>query len=744
MASSGTTPAPANLVTIDVTKDLDSLSDFRSLISSQGKAIVTLADELAQFSGKPVASAAAAGLTVLSLDLQASLPTWKAGVVSFSLKPEAKCTITIANKGEPLPVSLKVDSPNTTDVQLAADPTKVYVNIDFDFDISGDASGSGTTGFGLTISGKASGSAKTSLSFCQPVDAATDTIAAIKQALSQIVFPTAPNSLDRMVPGSSTRMSFDGTLNAQVDASYGLGDYKLSAPSAALVQQSVSKAWQSLALPDAEVKVGASASVKYAHADHFGIVATKQDNNKAFVYLVRSRSDEFDESLGFMIGVKTQGVSVSLDSTRVQQTVQSVTGSAILAGSVARAIAQPVNKLETTATSKLNAWIADANGNVGLSIAGAEQTKRLGLFNYQVDLTQATTVALSWTALLSSSLVSLQTVPGFMLLPGSGVSNQLKKSTTLQFNFFNFYKYTNQSDFFSKCTSELGSDGSVHITFDIGIESAVTSNNANDEIRMYFTTTATGDTKGDVSKAEIDLNIEISERGDPKGAVQIPKILQALNLPSLNGAITAMNLYAKSSSGALGLTAVLKAAAYGRLAYSAYSGNKPPVNQTLDAWNWDAIRDATVSFMDNLNFLANWTYTDWCLFDSYCISGGPDAAPDRRKSLAWHAVPGSFFAKDPARQMYVSNFMVASTGGMNFFEDLVRLSGDQDNVTTDEQVNAVRQRLAAIMKNDLNIDYSKPLAAAILSQISHSGVQMIVSLAEASDKSTFTATLTVL
>jgi hypothetical protein len=736
-------PATGQPITIDVIKDLDNLSDLKSLISAQGKAIFTLAGQLAQYAGQPVSTAAAAGLTVLDLDLQASLPTWKAGVASFSLKPEAKCTIAIGNQGESLPVALKLDSTDTTDVQLTANPVKTYINIDLDFHISGNASGSGTTGFGLTISGKASGSANTSVSFCQAVDSTTETVAALKQALSQVVFPTAPNSIGRMAAGSSSKMSFHGTLNAKVDASYGLGDYKLSAPSAALVQQSVGKAWQNLTLPSAEVKMGASASVKYAHTDHFGIVATKQDDNTAFVYLVRSSSDEFDETVGFTAGVTTNGVSLSLDSTKVQQTVQSITGSAALASSVANAVAQPVNNLETAATAKLNAWIADANGNVGLSIAGSQQTSRLGLFNYQVDLTQASAVAASWGALLSSSLASLQAVSGFTLLPGSGVSARLKKSTTLQFNFFNLYKYTNQSDFFNNCTSELGSDGTIQITFDIGIEGTVTSNNATDKIRLYFSGTSTEDTDGDVSKAEIDLNVEMSEKGDRAGAVTMTKILQALNLPSLGGAITAMNLYAQSNPGTLGLTAVLKPSAYSRLAYSPYSGNKPPVDQTLDARNWDAIRDATVRVISDLDFLSAWTYADWSLFDSYCLSGSPGSAPDRRKPMPSNAVPGSFFAKDPARQLYISSFMVASAGGMNFFEDLATLASDLNSAVTDDQLKAVQQHLVAIVKSDLNIDYSRPIAAAILSQASYSGVQTTVTTAQASDKSTFTTTLTV-
>ena len=56
MASAGTAPATTGTaITIDVTKDLDSLSDLKNLISSQGKAIFTLADQLSQYAGQPMA-----------------------------------------------------------------------------------------------------------------------------------------------------------------------------------------------------------------------------------------------------------------------------------------------------------------------------------------------------------------------------------------------------------------------------------------------------------------------------------------------------------------------------------------------------------------------------------------------------------------------------------------------------------------------------------------------------------------
>ena len=78
---------------------------------------------------------------------------------------------------------------------------------------------------------------------------------------------------------------------------------------------------------------------------------------------------------------------------------------------------------------------------------------------------------------------------------------------------------------------------------------------------------------------------------------------------------------------------------------------------------------------------------------------------------------------------------------MNLFEDLVTLSKDLSNATTIDQWNAILKQLVSIIQGDANIDYAKPLAAAVLAQAAQQGSQLTASTAEAPDASTFTATL---
>jgi len=125
-----------------------------------------------------------------------------------------------------------------------------------------------------------------------------------------------------MTPGSSCRMNFDGKLNCSVDATYGIADHKLSAPSAGLVVKSILKAWSLTG----SVKVSATASVKYAHTDHFGLVVEKQDADTALLYLVRSAQDEFGESVGVTVGISSPCVSTTLDPTLASKAAQDLTG----------------------------------------------------------------------------------------------------------------------------------------------------------------------------------------------------------------------------------------------------------------------------------------------------------------------------------------------------------------------------------------------------------------------------------
>jgi len=710
-------------IAIDVT-DLASSADLKSLISPPSNAVMQLESLLGQYAGRPVSSAV--GRYAVNLALTAS-PSWKtASGIAFSLKPEAKCSVTIAKKADPCKVALQVDSADTTDVQLPPADGMTYVNIDLDFDITGAVSGSGTVG-SVGISGKASGSAATTVSFSQPVPSDTETAEALKLAFSSLVFPTAPDSALRMTPGSSCRMNFDGKLNCSVDATYGIADHKLSAPSAGLVVKSILKAWSLTG----SVKVSATASVKYAHTDHFGLVVEKQDADTALLYLVRSAQDEFGESVGVTVGISSPCVSTTLDPTLASKAAQDLTGSAALSQKVGSAVTQGATDFNNTATAQLKKWASSDKADMGLSFGLDQQKGRTALFNFKVDLTHADLAQQSWKSLLAGDIAEAMSLNGFALMAGSGVAEQLKHAATLQFHFFNLFSWSNQQDFFDNSYVELEADNTIRICSDIGIEDKVTTKQALDKMSFHFTAFATEDTKEDVSKAEIDLHFELSEKGDSGEAVVLAKVLGMIDQAGMQSTIDQMSGYAPNHpKGTLGLSAILKPSAYRRLTYSPYAGNKPPVDQTEDNQNWNAIHDAAVSLM-GLDFVQACTYSDWGRFNSKCNTGSEDQTPNRRH------------IGDLDDLTQLAYFFVASADGMNLFEDLATLAADIDDVTTIDQWNKILQRVTSIVKGDANIDYAKPIAAAVLAQAAGDGAQTSVSTAQGKDDSTFTATVTI-
>jgi hypothetical protein len=738
----GISTAPATpSITIDVIKDLESRSDLQKLISPDGNARFNLGSELAKFAGEPVSKAA--GQFAASPTLTAS-PQWTAGPVKFSLTPTAKCTVKIAAKGEDLETAMEIsDTAKTQNVQLTPADETTYINIDLDFGLAGNVSGKGTA-YGLTISGKAAGSATTTLSFCQPVPSNTETVAALKQAFSAIVFPTSPDgALSRMATGSSCRMTFQGSLSWELDLSYGIAPYKLSAPSAGLLRQAFEKAAQNLTPPSASIKAGVTAAVKYLHTDTFGLIVKKQDDQTAQLYLTRASADEKSASIGVTVGVSATPASVKVDTKVLQQAVHDVTKNAAVATKVANTVAPKINDLESAARSKL---MKDWNEDAGISVALDKQTKRTVLFHYGVDLTNADLAKETWNDLLTSKIADATKINGFTLLPGSGVEEQLKQSTTLQLHFFNLFKLSDVTDFFDNCTAELEANGTIRIISDIGVENLVTKNSSGGTVRIHFSGTTTEDLKGALNTAEIDLNIEISEKGDAKAATMLDGLVDFLNQPALDSAVDAMNAYAKGKpSGTLEVVGVLHPSAYGRLKFSPFTGGiggKPDTDQSLDRLNWNVIHAAVETLMGrDAPSVGPWTYDQWGLFNSYCNTSRPDSLPDRRRVGPFTAIPSEFWKGNTPQLVW--GFLNATARGMNLFEDLVTLAKDVASATTAAQWKIIQEDVALIAKSDIDVDYSRPTAAALLRQAAAGGAQVTVTTAQAHDGSSFTTTLTI-
>jgi hypothetical protein len=736
--------APSPSISIDVSKDLTSASALQSMLSGQQNAIFQIVGELRTYAAQPIKAAAAAKASA-SVSLT-NAANWKtSNGIGFSLTPAAKCSIRVDNVSETFAVAMNIESTDPKNTQnISAGPTAgvVYVNIDLDFSIQGSASGSGTFS-GVGVAGKASGSVAATLSFCQPVADSLSTADAIKTAFQQLIFPLDPLCTKNMQSGTVAKVAFDGTINCELDLTYGLGDYKFAAPDLTSLQQSLGNVVQ-LKSPSVEVNVGVKGSITYAHTDHFALIANKTSNTVAMLYLVRSSEDDAGVSIGLTAGITTTAASVTVDSSKLQAATMDVTGSSAIASRVASAASQPINSLQTSLNGKLKNWASDVTGNVGLTVGLSRQRGHTALFVFQVDLTTADLAKESWAALVGGSVARALLLQGFTLEPGSGVADSLKRISTIQFQFFNFFSFKQVTDYFSNGYTELGKDGTIRIFRDLGQEQLQTTKEALQQFRIYFEATATQGTSGSISQAAVNLCIELSEKGNSKYATALANVVGFLpGSAAVNSAQEGMiRFVAGKPAGTLDLKITFKSSAYQKLSCSPYSGNTPPpLPQQQDQDNWKAIQAATEALDPDANFVSNLNYKAWMIFnlDSY-DQVGSTKTPDRRQLGNWKAVPSSFFTPYGPDAL-VAFFLQASQGFMNLCDQMRTLAGGVPDVQSSKQWSDLLNFLTSIVTKDIYIDYAKPTAGALLELCSEGGAQVSSSLAEAQDSSSLTCTV---
>ncbi len=745
-------PKPSG-ITIDVTKDLKKPSDLAALFAGQAAAIFHVGSEIARYAGQPVRSAVSS--TPAKLTLQGD-PNWKTkSGIAFSLKADASCTIAIGNTSTKFPMAMNVDSKETTNVVAGPTAEMVYINIELDFDIKGTLAGGGNVS-GVGIAGKASGSRSATLAYCQPVSAELETADAVKAAFDGLLFPFQPDCALNMPVGSIGKVNFDGTLDCELDITYGLGNYKLSAQELGAAQSSVKVAWDKLTPPSLVANAGAKASLTYKHTDHFGVIVQKLDANTALVYLVRSADDETEQSLGVSVGISATAVSCKVDPAQLKNAVKEITkgGSPKLQSEVASLVPD----LQTSLVGKANTWLSSHKEDAGLMLSLSQQSGRTVLYAFKVDLSHGVSQDLarqSWTALMSGDLRQALQIGGFKLQPGSGVADSLKRSSCIQFHFFNLFQLTTTSDFFKNSVTKLAPDGSIRVFVDLGQESQFSIRSASETATIHFMATATEDTKGDnYQKAEVDLYIELSETNKPKEASRIANSIGSIANPAIQAAQQKMATFvANHGSKKLALITIFKPSAYQKLACSAYTvdtnGNAhpPALPQKQDENNWEVFQASVKRLMTDLSgAVAELKYDDWKLWNvssNYQIGDVPDDhhVPDRRSVGDYMAAGQNLFSD---RWPTYRPFLLASTGFMNLCDDLHSLAAITAQVSTPTNWGSLIATLQKWVQSDVDPDWSKPALGALLDLCSVGATASSVSIdfQTAKDNSCFTCTLT--
>ncbi len=743
----GATSKPDAII-LDVTKDLDKTSDLGNFFSGQMPAIFSFGMEIAKFAGQPVRNAA--GSKPVKLGVQGE-PKWTlpSGVIC-SLSVGANCTIAISDTSEKFPMAKSVDSKDTMDVVSGPMLGMVYINIDLDFDITNTLSGSGTAG-SIGIAGKASGSKTTTLSYSQPVSAELETRAALKAAFEGLLFPFEPECALRMPVGTVGKVNFDGTLSCELDVTYGLASYKLSAQDFGAAQNSVKVAGDKLTPPSLCINAGAKASFTYKHADHFGVLVQKVDANTAMLYLVRSANDETGQSVGPDVGISATTVTGTVDPAQLKETVKKVTGGG--SPKLDSEIASVAGDLETALVGKANTWISSHKEDAGLTLSLSQQQGRTVLFAFKVDLSSAASQGLakqSWTALMKGDLRQSLQIGGFTLQPGSGMADTLKRACCIQLHFFNLFQLSQTKDFFKNSSIQLAPDGSLRVFTDLGKESDFSVTSVSETAMIHFVATATDDAmSGDYQKAEVDLYIELSETNKPGEANRIANSVGSIasNATVQSAQQKMTGFVAKHGSKKLALTTIFKPTAYQKLACSPYNGSHPAaLPQEQDKNNWVVFQTSVRRVIPDLSeTVAGLTYDNWMLWNvraNYQPDDVPDGShvPDRRN--VGNYVPAGQDLFSDHWQAY-QPFLLASGGFMNLCDDLHSLAAIAGQVSTPANWQKLIDTLQKWVHSDVDPDWSKPALSALL-YLCNTGTagNVTTDFQTAKDNACFTCTLT--
>jgi len=743
-------PAPAATpFTIDVTKDLQDTSHLVSLLKGNLKPIFEVGSELARFGKQPVSAATKAQPAKITIKAPGQWTTRTKTPIVFDLSLTANCQISISDKSCKLNIAKSIDSDATEDGCVGPTSGITYVNIDMDFHLQGDANASGSSGT-ASITGKATGSEVTTYSFSYPAKSNTETLAAVKEAFSNLVIPFEPNCALVMPNGAVCRLNFDATLGFELDATYGITSYQFSAPWVDAVNLSMEK----LSLPQGKLDAGLSASFGYTHSDHFGMIVKRLGASSAELDVIRSAENETVGSGGITVGISSAGtVNATINPQALTQLSGAVDNITRIHGSGAK-VAKVAGDVQSSLVSKTNTWLSTHKGDAGLMVSLSRQKKRASLYKFTVDLTKADLAKQSWSALADADWRQAMNIGGMKLLPGSGVDNELKRSVGVSLHFFNLFKATTTDVYFQKSLVEIGPDGNPRFLFDVGEESDVETKKAMHKCRFHFVATAIPD-GNTVTKGDVDLCIELCETDKPNEAHKIALSIGSLG-PVVKDTQDAMTQFsAANKNSTLNLVTTFKKSAYQRLTCSPYIKDKPPDDQQEDKKNFEAFVEACRS-IEQFVWLQAISYDQWAKFNKYCNgiidSGGdplPGASPSRRGFGPVGAVPDSFFNNWHASEEQIKAFYPDCASFMNLCDDLHTLAGlvaQLDEQQTMTAWNNVLKFITHLVKGDAAlVDIGEPVASALMARCAGPAVPGAVvstQLNPSADKKSFTCTLT--
>jgi hypothetical protein len=616
----------------------------------------------------------------------------------------------VAQKSTAFKLAKAIDSSDSTDITGQPPAGSVYINVEIDFDIQGNLSASGSaSGFG--IAGKASGKGAATFTYCHPVSGTTETKAAILDAFTRLKFPFQPDSVTAMAVGAISNVKFVGSFGLELDLSYGLGSYTVTAPGLSSVKTSLQFGAERFTPSTLDIETGIKAAFAYTHAENYEAIVRRDSATKGSLFLSRSSRDDTSESIGVQIGVsKCTAANLNSDPTQLAAAINSVTSTG---GEQAATI---WNDVQATAVAKGSSWLGGEvvkYGNAGLKLTLDQQHGRALLYEFSADLTTNAIAQQCWSSFAKGDLKTAMQIGGLTLLPGSGISDCLKRSSLIKLQFLNLFAVSDIQSYFKNTYVSLAPDGSIRYSFDIGKEADGEKDSPFKKAlqKTLFHFVGAGVPSADaINDAEIDLHIEMQESNDPhRGLAMIASVTAV----ATSLAQTQLKQFLHDTpKGALATALQLEPGAYGEL------------SKSEDPANWKAFQ-AAASQQLNLPFIAALRYSDWELFNCYCqygsdpVNGGPrPGKPDRTQAGSPAAVTDSFYSDRHilGQKLQAQYFLQSTAQFMNLCAGLTALAQDLA-MSSEDTINAWNQLIDQVVKlvlGDVNTDWSLPAATALL------------------------------
>ncbi len=720
--------------------DLNATGDLVNNLQPGTAGLVQLAARLAPLATKTLAEVDETALVSgFNLDQEGR---WIPGgsTITLSVKPAVGGTITIKKSGEVFSYAPGDDPTNRVSVTVPAG--RVYIGIILNAGLSVAGSGAFSSGnFG--VSGNISSSDTFSIANYKSFPEATPLAQALADSFSGFRLPFSATSVAELDDGDYLDFSFIGTLALGLGATWGISGSVLGGRSAGEIKASLeNNLLGSVAFSAKPVfQADAGFSVKYAQNDAFRVVVGRTktaDVNGASLYLFRADKKNLTTAFNATLNLAADAnfnLTSNVDSLlkKASDAIESRLPSP-LQGIVAPSLATALQK----ADSKLDGFVADANKKVGallseidaggqgrkvaLQVMQERQSLDTALFQYTFDLNADPTLA-GLKAALDGDYVTAVGSPGVTLAPGAFVEHQFLSRTSLGFQFFGLWRWTDVSQYFENVTTTYVGNGVFRLVAKIGASEESGPVGRTGLCQVYFTAGAS-ETAKTKTFADLDVKLvfESVDTRNPKSAGKTLEALDQLGDATLS-ADTAMVRATDLSTKTLSVSCTVPSQLFGSLQFDPPG----PLPHVKDGANYNKFVNAVVALNPEapqapISFVP---FRNWVVYNQATnFEEGSTTPPDRRLfGAGW---PNAFImVPNGLARTKLGFYFDQSQAFMNLCEDLYLLTGIIDQATTEAGVAKLLATLERIIKTDFGL-FIQPAMIALI-QTMHAklaGVQL--------------------